>query len=137
MWQLSHLDSGYPKIRITLVLIIQGVGSGLVFAPTLVAAMNSVSDRFAAQVSATRSMTRHVSAAIGVAVLGAISSPTWARSRPSTPPLDDAQAAYNRLFLVALWIVIVAIALAAFLPGRPSKGSHHSRRLVEDSDQGT
>lgn len=119
MWPLAHIGPHTSLTWIAVVLLIGGIGTGLGMMPNTVAAMNSTPSALISQASAVRNLVRQVAGALGTAVLTAV----WtARLGPVSirPPAPDAHSfsAYNVLFLIAMWALVAAFALALFLPGR-------------------
>lgn len=131
MWNLAHLEPDGTEAFIVGVLVVQGVGMGLVFIPTTVSAMNSLPARFVAQASAMNNLTRQLGGAIGVAVLSAVLVADLGAVAPVAPDVEQAQAAYNRVFLVAFCFVAAAVAAALLLPGRRAVRQHHADRAAE------
>lgn len=132
MWRLAHLTPDGADRTIVEILVIQGLGMGLVFMPTTVAAMNSLPSRFVAQASAVNNLARQLGGAIGVAALSALLVADLGAVSPSGPDLDQAQAAYNRVFLVAFWFTVATLVVAlAFLPGRRKSALDQEARAAE------
>ncbi|MGY6500890.1 MAG: MDR family MFS transporter [Acidimicrobiales bacterium] len=134
MWRLAHLTPDGPERYIVEILVVQGVGLGLVFMPTTVAAMNSLPSRFVAQASAVNNLARQLGGAIGVAGLSALIVADLGAVSPSAIglDLDQAQAAYNRVFLVAFWFTAAALVVAGvFLPGRRKATLDQEARAAE------
>lgn len=134
LWQLAHLQPDGSQASLVRILVIQGVGMGLVFIPTTVSAMNSLPARFVAQASAVNNLTRQLGGAIGIAVLSAVLVADLGAVAPASPVIDQAQAAYNRVFLIAFWFVTAAALTAVFLPGRKRARQHHAERSEELAD---
>lgn len=133
MWLLSRLDAGHSAGHITRILVLQGVGTGFAYVPTTVAAMNSVAARYVAQASALKNLDRQFAGAIGVAVLGAILVADLGAVAPSSVDAVSAQSAYNNIFVVATWISVVGLVVAALMPGRSVTKAQHARRASEQS----
>ena len=135
MWRLAHLEPDGSNRYVVEVLVVQGVGMGLVFMPTTVAAMNSLPSRFVAQASAVNNLARQLGGALGVAVLSAVLVADLGAVSPIDPSIDEAQAAYNRVFLVAFWFTVAAAVVAAvFLPGRRRAMHDQQTRAAEAAD---
>lgn len=118
MWQLGHLTPTTSDIRIITTLIVQGIGTGLAFAPTTVTAMDCLPKEFAAQASVTRALNREFGGAIGTATFGAVLIAQIGAIAPGGIDPARAQHAYNQLFLVASGLVCVAVFLGLMMPGR-------------------
>lgn len=131
MWNLAHLRPDGSGRAVVGVLVVQGVGMGLVFIPSTVSAMNSLPARFTAQASAVNNLTRQLGGAIGVAVLSAVLVADLGAVAPAAPVIGDAQAAYNRVFLLAFWFVVAAAAVALLLPGRAAVHRDQAQRAAE------
>jgi len=119
MWPLAHIGPDTSLTWIALVLLVGGIGTGLGMMPNTVAAMNSTPSPLISQASAIRNLVRQVAGALGTAVLTAVWTARLGRVslRPHTPDVHSF-AAYNVLFLIAMWALIAAFVLALFLPGR-------------------
>lgn len=131
MWNLAHLRPDGSELGLVVVLVVQGVGMGLVFVPTTVSAMNSLPGRFVAQASAVNNLTRQLAGAIGVAVLSAVLVADLGAVAPTAPAVEQAQSAYNRVFLIAFWSLVAALAVGVLLPGRAATRRHHAERAAE------
>lgn len=131
MWNLAHLRPDGSERTLVGVLVLQGIGLGLVMIPTTVSAMNSLPGRFVSQASAMNNLTRQLGGAIGVALLSAILVSDLGAVAPAAPVIEEAQRAYNRVFLVAFWSIVCAIGVALFLPGRATALRHHAERVAE------
>lgn len=132
MWQLAHLSPDVTQRRIVEILLVQGIGMGLVFMPTTLAAMNSLPSRFVAQAAAVNNLVRQLGGALGVAVLSAVIVASVGDVSPVGLPVEETQAAYNRVFVVASWFFLFATVVAAvFLPGRRQSLQHQRDRAEE------
>lgn len=138
-WQLSQLTPQTRVSTITAVLLAQGLGTGLMRIPLNVAGMNALPNRFITQGAALRSLNRQVAGALGTAVLAAVVIVQLGTIAPDVTTAREvaaAQAAYNRVFLLASLLLLPALAGAAFLPGRRGMRDLQSRRAAEyDSEQ--
>jgi EmrB/QacA subfamily drug resistance transporter len=134
MWQLAHLQPTDSERRIVTILVVQGLGHGLAFVPTAVAAMNSIPQRFVAQASAVNALNRQLAGAVGVALLGAVLVADLGAVAPAAPVIDAAQSAYNRIFMVGFWFVVAALSAAMLLPGRRRSAEHQAIRAAEVVD---
>jgi EmrB/QacA subfamily drug resistance transporter len=131
MWQLAHLTVDGSDRWVTIVLMIQGAGAGLCQIPSSVAAMNSLPSRFVSQSTAISQLIRQMAGALGVAVLATLLVADMGAVAPVDPPLEEAQAAYNGVFLVVFWLVVATIVAALFLPGRRRSQQHQAERARE------
>jgi EmrB/QacA subfamily drug resistance transporter len=131
MWQLAHLDADDTDARIVVVLVIQGLGHGLCTIPAVVAGMNSLHGRFVSQATAVNQLVRQLAGAVGVAVLATVLVGELGAVAPVDPPIDEAQAAYNSIFLLAFWLVVATVVVAVFLPGRRRTRAHQDDRARE------
>jgi EmrB/QacA subfamily drug resistance transporter len=131
MWQLAHLQPTDSQRRVVAILVVQGLGHGLAFVPTAVAAMNSLPQRFVAQASAVNALNRQLAGAVGVALLGAVLVADLGAIAPSAPVIDVAQNAYNRIFMLGFWFVMAALSAAVLLPGRRRSAEHRAIRAGE------
>jgi len=114
MVMFSQLSLTSPVWVITALMSFQGFGWGLTTSPTMVAGMGELPPNLLAQGTAVRSLAQQVSAAMSVAVLGAVVS---IRLGTDVSP-SHAQSAYNATFLVGALGTVVAFFLALRLPDR-------------------
>lgn len=135
-WWLGHLTPTTPQGDIVLWLVVAGVGLGLTLIPNTVAAMNSLPTRFVAQAAAVRSVNRQIFGAMGTAVFAAVLVASLGTVSPgdvaALGPLEDVQAAYNRVFIGSFWMQVAAAALALLLPGRRQTLEHQAARRAEE-----
>jgi EmrB/QacA subfamily drug resistance transporter len=131
MWQLAHLTPEVSDRRVVVILVIQGLGTGLAMIPGTVAAMNSLPGRFVAQATAVNSLNRQLAGAVSVAVLAAVLVGELGAVAPVNPDVAEAQAAYNGIFLVAFWVIVATVVAALFLPGRRRMREHQADRARE------
>ena len=138
-WQLSQLTPQTPVWEITAVLLVQGLGTGLMRIPLNVAGMNALPNRYITQGAALRSLNRQVAGALGTAVLAAVVIVQVGTIAPDVTTAEEvasAQAAYNRVFLLASVLVVPALAGAAALPGRRQMRDLQAQRAAEyDAEQ--
>lgn len=135
MWRLAHLRPDGSDAEIVRILVVQGIGMGLVMMPTTVAAMNSLPARFVAQASAVNNLARQLGGAIGIAALSALLVADLGAVSPIDADVVKAQAAYNRVFLVAFWATVMSCAIAVvFLPGRRRALADQEARAQELPD---
>lgn len=113
-WMFGHFDANDSITSLLVMLFIEGIGGGLVFVPLTVAAMQALPARYVAQASIVTNLTRQMSGAVSVAVLGAILVSQIGAVAPevATPATEPA---YNRLFLVTFWLAALGAILAVFL----------------------
>lgn len=137
-WFLGHLTPETTRTTIILILMVGGLGSGLAIMPNTVAAMNSLPSSRIAQAAAIRSINRQVAGAAGTAVLAGVLVASIGAVSPeglSTPPSPAvAQAAYNRLFIVMFWILVMAATLGLLLPGRRRMREFQEQRAAEHAE---
>jgi EmrB/QacA subfamily drug resistance transporter len=110
----ARLSLDTPLPLIAVILAVQGFGFGLLQPPVQVAGLSDLPARLMSQGTAVRALVNQVSAAISVAMLGAV----VATSAGAHPTSTEAQSAYNNAFAVAAVGVLVALALATRLPRR-------------------
>ncbi len=130
---LGTLTPSTPIGLIVLFLFLQGLGTGLSVMPNTVAAMNSVPAKLVAQASAVRSLNRQIAGALGVAILSSlivarIGSLSAADAAVSA---DEAQSAYNLIFIVALVALALAFVLSLKLPDREATRRAQEERSLE------
>jgi len=110
-----------PLGVVITLMVVNNVGIVLCTMPLVVMGLSAVVSRLVPQASALRSLTRQVSGALGTAVLATIITAQVGELTFTTATdaeLADAQAAYNRGFLVSAGIAAVGLVLTRFLPGR-------------------
>ncbi|MGD9792178.1 MAG: MFS transporter [Acidimicrobiia bacterium] len=88
-----HVDAVWP---IFFVLVPMGVGMGLAMSPLTSMIMASVPPSRAGMGSATNDATREVGGAMGVAVLGSLTSTVYIRNLPALSALSDTGQAQAR-----------------------------------------
>jgi EmrB/QacA subfamily drug resistance transporter len=112
-WQLSYLTMATSIPFIMFLLALRGLALGTTVQTTFATALGSVPKARLARGSALINATRNVVQSIGVAILA-----TVLVSAPGHP-LVGFEKAYRLTYYVAL----LAVAIAVFLPGWPSKWS--------------
>ncbi len=118
-WPLGHLGVDTSLWVIAAWLFVGGVGAGLSMMPNTVAGMNSVASRFVAQASAIRSLNRQLAGAFGTAILASfLASRIGPIGSHAGHPTAHTIAGYNDLFILGMWLLVAAFALALFLPGK-------------------
>lgn len=133
-WPLSHLTPGTPLPWISLFLFVGGLGAGLgMMAPNIIA-MNAVKSRYVSQASGLSSVSRQLSAAVGVAVLASV----FATIRPTraAATIGDEIAAYNSIFLIGCGILVLALLVAQRLPGKAKAHALQDARRAEAAEEG-
>jgi MFS family permease len=130
-WELAHLRPDGSDAYVVWILVLQGVGMGFVFIPLQVVAVTCLPGRFVAQASAVSNLTRQLAGAIGLVILSAVLVADLGAVAPAAPDIEQAQAAYNRIFLVAFWFVVAATALGVILPGPHQIRRYHDARAAE------
>ena len=133
-WMLAHLRLDTTTTYLVIALFLGGLGTGLAMMPNTVAGMNSLPDHFVAQAASTRSMAREISGSMGIAVfsavvasqLGAVSVVIGDQSLA-----QQAQGAYNNVFLFGFIALLLAMVAALFLPGRAETHATHRQRAAE------
>ncbi|WP_040493151.1 DHA2 family efflux MFS transporter permease subunit [Ilumatobacter nonamiensis] len=115
---LAGLSSSTSLPVVAALLFVGGLGSGLAMMAPNIVAMNSVEGRKVSQASALSQTTRQVAAAIGVSIIAAIFASNRPDAAVGTLSNSDGLAPYRTVFLVAGALLVVAIVVAQFLPGR-------------------
>lgn len=111
LWPLAHLHADSSYHLLVLLLLGLGAGIGLVFVPTQIAAMSALPDHLAAHSSALLTLTRQLSAALGLAVISAAIVAALGAIAPVAADRHVAQAAYNAVFLSLFWVTVLASAI--------------------------
>jgi MFS family permease len=143
-WQLATLTPTTEVWWIVVVLLLQGLGSGLMRIPVNVTGMNALANRDITQGAALRSLNRQVAGALAVAVLAALLTIQLGEIAPevtTAAEIAEAQAAYNSLFMVAFGFVVAALVASVFMPGKrrmlelqAQRAAEYERAAGESSD---
>lgn len=120
LWPLAHLHRESDHHLLVILLVGLGAGIGLVFIPSQIAAMSALPDHLAAHSSALLTLTRQLSATLGLAVISAAIVATLGTIAPVAADRDAAQSAYNAVFLSLFWVTVVA-AVVSLLQYRPRR----------------
>ncbi len=110
-----------PLAVVMVLMVVNNVGIVVCTMPLVVTGLSAVASRLVPQAAALRSLTRQVSGALGTAVLATMITAQVGEltmSSATEAELADAQAAYNRGFLVSAGLAVVGLLLARSLPGR-------------------
>lgn len=136
-WPLSHLSVDTPLVTIAGLLFVGGLGAGLALMTPVVIAMNSVRASQVAQASGLSSAARQVSAGLGTAILAAVFAASVPDGEDLSDPLvvDDAIAAYNGVFRVAMVILAVGFVAGFALPGRRRTHELQAERRAESTHE--
>ena len=133
-WQLAALTPTTEVWWLVLVLLLQGLGSGLMRIPVNVTGMNALSNRDITQGAALRSLNRQVAGALAVAVLAALLTVQLGGIAPEVTTAAEiaaAQAAYNSVFKVAFGFVVAALVASVFMPGKRRMHELQAQRAAE------
>ena len=120
------LDIDTPIAVVAALLGLGGLGSGLAMMSPNVIAMNSVTASDVSQASGLSNVCRQISAAVGVAALASV----FATVRPpgEIDPADpDVLDPYRTVYAIAVGLLVCALIVAQFLPGK--------RRALELQDE--
>lgn len=119
-WYLGTLSPHSSENWLMFWLFWSGVGFGIAMMPNTVAGLNSLPARFLATGSAVRQLSRQVAGSVAVAGLTAIVSSQLSGHLAFTGQhtVEQAQAAYNDVFVWGFWALVATIAVALFLPGK-------------------
>jgi MFS family permease len=123
---LWMLDIDTPIAVVAALLGLGGLGSGLAMMSPNVIAMNSVTASDVSQASGLSNVCRQISAAVGVAALASV----FATVRPpgEIDPADpDVLDPYRTVYAIAVGLLVCALIVAQFLPGK--------RRALELQDE--
>ena len=134
---LARLSPTTPIRTIVVALFVSGVGTGLAMMPNVVAAMNSLPARFVSQASALRALNRQLSRAVGTAVLAAVIVSQLGTIAPRTTDpavIARAQDSYNEVFAISVVALVLAVALAFFLPDRERMRHYQRERAQEHAE---
>jgi MFS family permease len=123
----------FPLLFVALLLI--GLGASMAFTPLLTIALAEVPAKDAGIGSGIVNVSQQVSAALSVAVLGAVSSSHTASLLASGRSMLDAlDGGYRLAFTIALASVVVGFALGLVLLKRPGS-SPESHEALDQSEQ--
>ena len=117
-WPLAHLAPDTPLVAIAAYLFLGGLGSGLAMMAPNIVALNAVKTIQVSQASGLSSVSRQVSAAIGTAVLASIYATIRPAGDPGSVSQDVAVGSYNTVFGITFGLLLVALVVARFLPGK-------------------
>jgi MFS family permease len=119
-WYLGTLSPNSSEGWLMFWLFVSGVGFGIAMMPNTVAGLNSLPSRLIATGSATRQLCRQIFGSIAVAGLTAVVASRLGGhiAYDGTHTVEQAQAAYNAVFVWGFWALVVTIAVACFLPGK-------------------
>ncbi|MEX2626382.1 MAG: hypothetical protein WD225_05835, partial [Ilumatobacteraceae bacterium] len=82
--------------------------------------------------SAMNNLVRQLGGALGIAVLSAVVVASVGDVSPVGLPVEETQAAYNRVFAIATWFFMFATIVAVlFLPGRKQALRDQENRAAE------
>jgi EmrB/QacA subfamily drug resistance transporter len=116
------------------ILFVGGLGTGLAMMAPNIMAMNAVESRKVSQASALSQTTRQVAAAIGVSIVASIFATTRPDGEPGTLPAGEALGPYRTVFLLAAFILAVAVVGAQFLPGKTRALQLQADRVADLDD---
>ncbi|HET8930098.1 MAG TPA: DHA2 family efflux MFS transporter permease subunit [Acidimicrobiales bacterium] len=135
-WYFAHLTPSSSETTLMIWMFVSGVGFGIAMMPNTVTGLNSLPSRLIATGSATRQLCRQVFGSVAVAGLTAVVASQLGGHVTSAGAgsVEQAQAAYNDVFLLGFWFLIATIGVALFLPGkRVAMGLHEARRLEQEA----
>ena len=130
-WFIAHFSPTTPLEVVAAWMFLSGLGSGLSMMPPNITAMNSVPAEKVSHATALSQVLRQLSAAVGTAMLGAIYAATRPHDVHSAHYAQGAVDAYNTVFLVAFWMIVVALLLSFRLPGKREALALQAERRVE------
>lgn len=136
-WALATLTPSTAIVTLVGILLLQGLGSGLIFAPAQVTALNATGAALMPQASTMTQLNRQVSAALGTAVMGAILTTRLGTVTPIVRSASDratTQAGFNTIFAVAAVVATLGTVLALKLPAKAALASVREEREREYKD---
>jgi EmrB/QacA subfamily drug resistance transporter len=116
VFSFVRADSGYGIVAVTLLLV--GAGMGFAMAPATDSIMGSLPPERAGVGSAVNDTTREIGGALGVAILGSITSASYAASVSATPLYKSVQAASPEAAAALRNSIGTAAAVAARAPAQ-------------------
>jgi EmrB/QacA subfamily drug resistance transporter len=130
LFSTAGLHTAYVPTIVGSVLLI-GLGAGLAFMPLLTIAMAQVPPRDAGLASGIVNTSLQVSAAIGVAVLGTVSTDHTRSLLASGAGMDHALlAGYQLAFRIGAGCVVVALVAAVLLARSPRRADEVAEPVV-------
>ncbi len=133
---LAVLTPTTPLVVVAAILFAGGLGSGLSMMAPNIMAMNAVATAKVSQASALSQTVRQVAAAVGVSIVASVFATTRPDGPPGTVPMADALAPYQTVFLVATGLLVVAVVVAQFLPGKVKALQLQADRKAEMEELG-
>lgn len=115
---LLNRESSIGMVAVACFVV--GAGLGLVAAPTLIAAQNTVGWTERGVVTGTNAFSRSIGSAVGVAILGAIANAALGHDAPTLSTLDSAA---HRVFLGVLAAATLLLLAVATMPRSGAPGS--------------
>jgi len=110
---LTIVGAGSSIATVAVACFVVGAGLGLVAAPTLIAAQNTVGWGERGVVTGTNAFGRSIGSALGVAVLGAVANTALGPNGITASTLD---AAAHRVFVGVLIAAVLMLVAVATLP---------------------
>jgi MFS family permease len=123
--QVSVYGSYFPDIFFGLLLC--GLGIGLAFVTTTVAALAGVAEHEAGLASGLSNTALQIGTALGVAIVSTVAvsrSADYLATNKGANPLAVLTAGYQSAFVACAVLAGIGLALALLLPGRPRKAAH-------------
>lgn len=128
LFLLSRTSPATGISTIAMILLLQGIGFGMAMMPNTITAMTVVPALLLNRASAARSLNRQVAASIGVALLiSSVVASLGSLTNEAGLPVDQVQASYNRVYLIAALAVGASLTLALRLPDRRAFTEFRSR----------
>ncbi len=133
---LAVLTPTTPLPVVAAILFVGGLGAGLSMMAPNIMAMNAVVTAKVSQASALSQTVRQVAAAVGVSIVASIFATTRPNGPPGSIPMTDALVPYRTVFLVATGLMVVAVVVAQFLPGKETALRLQADRKAEMEELG-
>jgi len=132
-WYLTTLTPTSSLFWLMFWLFVSGVGFGLAMMPNTVAGLNSLPANLLATGSATRQLCRQIFGSVAVAGLTAVVASQLGGhiAYNGSHAIEAVQAAYNDVFVVGFWALVVTIVAALFLPGKDASMAMQRARAAE------
>lgn len=137
MFGLATLTPATSVTTLYVILVGQGMGSGLVFSPAMATALAAVPGAMMPQASTLTQLNRQVSATVGTAVMAALITASLGSITPRVSTVAQAasaQAGYNRMFLITTFVLASGTLMAFALPGRQRIAALQRDRAVDHAE---
>jgi EmrB/QacA subfamily drug resistance transporter len=137
LWLLSSLDQTTASGVAAWHMLVFGLGLGMVMQVLVLATQNAVPYEQLGVATSGATLFRSIGGSLGTAVLGAVFTNRLNSELPAgAAPPDPAYLAaftdaFHLVFVVAMWVVVVAFALTWMIPERPLRQTVETTGLAD------